>query len=133
MKVQEPKIVCFSCKFSWAYTGNEAAMAANIRNWIPIICCGKLDSKHIMNAFANGAGGVLILGCPEGDCHFHDGNIDAKEKISQLKSSLESYGIEPERIRLVLARDPEGTTVPELIADMKDTVRAIESRHMVNA
>lgn len=133
MKVQEPKIVCFSCKFSWGYLGNETEMASQIRNWVPIICCGKLDPKHIMNAFANGAGGVLILGCPEGGCRFHDSNLEAREKIVLLKSSLESYGIEPERIKLILGSDPEGSTIPELIAEMKEEVKEIESRHMVKA
>ncbi len=133
MKVQEPKIVCYSCKFSWGYLGNEAAMAAQIKNWIPIICCNQLESKHIMNAFANGAGGVLILACPEGDCRLHEGQIEMNEKVALLKKSLETYGIEPERIRLIHASDPEGTTIPELIAGMKETVKAIESRHMVEA
>ena len=127
MSENKPKIVCFSCKFSWGYLGNEDELSAQIKNWVPIICCGKLDAKHIVNAFVHGADGVLILGCPEGDCHYQDGNIEAKKRVALLKNTLKSYGIEPERVRQVLSRDPEGTTIPGLIAEMAEAVQKLES------
>ncbi|MFC1921460.1 hydrogenase iron-sulfur subunit [Chloroflexota bacterium] len=133
MKQQEPKIVCFSCKFSWGYLNDENTMAANIENWIPIICCGKLDAQHIMDAFANGANGVLILGCPEGDCHYQDGNLETKKRIALLKSMMASYGIEPERIKLVLSSDPEGKTIPGLVAEMSKAIKKLKSENMVKA
>ena len=133
MKQQEPKIVCFSCKFSWGYLADEKTLAARMKNWVPIVCSGKLDTKHVMNAFTNGADGVLILGCPEGDCHYQDGNLETRKRIALLKTTLESYGIEPERIRLVLSSDPEGNTIPGLIDEMKDAVKKIGSDKLVSA
>jgi F420-non-reducing hydrogenase iron-sulfur subunit len=130
MSQQEPKIVCFSCKFSWGYLGDNDNSDNRIKNWIPIICCGKLDAKHVVKAFTNGADGVLILGCPEGDCHYQDGNFEAKKRIAMIKNVLESNGIEPERVRLILSRDPEGKTIPGLIAEMGQDVKKIVSRNM---
>lgn len=115
MDNNEPKVVCFSCRFSWGYLGDEATLATQIKNWIPIICSGKLDAKHIIEAFSHGADGVLILGCPEGDCHYQDGNIEVRKRITLLRKAIEPYGIDPERIRLVLDKDPKGTTIPELV------------------
>ena len=57
----KPKVVCFSCKFSWGYLADEAALSSQIKNWIPIICSGKVDAKHMVEAFQHGADGVLIL------------------------------------------------------------------------
>jgi coenzyme F420-reducing hydrogenase delta subunit len=74
MSSYEPKLVCFSCKFGWGYLNDEDALAKQIKNWVPIICSGKVDSSHILNAFRQGADGVLILGCRGGDCHYQDGN-----------------------------------------------------------
>ena len=131
MEQQEPKIVCFSCKFSWGYLGDESALAGQVKNLIPIICCGKLDAEHVMDAFVNGADGVLILGCPERDCHFQDGNLETKKRIALLKSVLASYGIEPERIKLILSSDPDGSTIPGLVAEMSEQVKKIQSGQMV--
>lgn len=120
------KIVCFSCKFSWAYLGDEDAMAARIKNWIPIICAGKIDASYIVDAFALGADGVLILGCPEGDCHFQDGNIEARKRLILLKQVLKTRGIQPERVRMILSRDPEATSMPDLVAEFTAALEKLE-------
>jgi F420-non-reducing hydrogenase iron-sulfur subunit len=121
----EPKVVCFSCKFSWGYLADEDALASQIKNWIPIICSGKVDAKHIIQAFRHGADGVLVLGCPEGDCHYQDGNFEARKRILLLRKTLQSYGIEPERISIELSRDPEGNSIPEHIKTMRETIKKL--------
>jgi len=122
MKHYEPKLVCFSCKFGWGYLGDEIALSRQIKNWLPIICSGKIDMTHVLNAFKNGADGVLILGCPEGDCHFQDGNFEAKKRVYLLQKVLESYGIEKERLRIELSLDPEGKSIPQLVKRMSDSI-----------
>ncbi len=118
----EPKLVCFSCKFGWGYLGDEAELSAQIKNWIPIICSGKVDAAHIIDAFKSGADGVLILGCPEGDCHYQDGNFEARKRVHLLRKVLSSYGIEPERVRIVLSTDPEGKQIPNYVREMSETL-----------
>ncbi|MBU2535441.1 MAG: hydrogenase iron-sulfur subunit, partial [Chloroflexi bacterium] len=118
----EPKVVCFSCKFGWGYLTDEASLSSKIKNWIPIVCSGKIDTKHVMEAFEHGADGVLILGCPEGDCHYQDGNFETKKRVQLLRKVLDSYGIEPERVRMELSLDPDGKRIPELVKSMGETV-----------
>jgi F420-non-reducing hydrogenase iron-sulfur subunit len=124
----EPKLVCFSCKFSWGYLVDEAALSRKIENWIPIICTGKIDTTHMMGAFEKGADGVLILGCPEGDCHYQDGNYEAKKRVYLLRRMLESMGIEKERIRIELSIDPEGRRIPQLMKEMKKELAKLGPR-----
>lgn len=121
----EPKLVCFSCRFGWGYVGDNAELSAQIKNWIPIICSGKIDSTHILDAFRQGADGVLILGCPEGDCHYQDGNFEARKRVLLLRKMLASFGIEPERIRIELSADPEGKTIPQMVRDMGQTLKKL--------
>ena len=121
----EPKLVCFSCKFSWDYLGDGEKLASQIKNWIPIICCGKIDTMHILDAFKQGADGVLILGCPEGECHYQDGNFEAKKRLYLLQRILDSYGIEPERIRIELSLDPEGKSIPARVKKMSESLKKI--------
>jgi F420-non-reducing hydrogenase iron-sulfur subunit len=118
----EPKLVCFSCKFGWGYLNDEDALAKQIKNWVPIICSGKVDSSHILNAFRRGADGVLILGCRGGDCHYQDGNYEAKKRVYLLHKILESYGIEKERLRIELSVDPEGNRIQQLVKEMSDRI-----------
>jgi F420-non-reducing hydrogenase iron-sulfur subunit len=125
MKNFEPKLVCFSCKFSWGYLGNESTLSSQIKNWIPIICSGKVDTNHIVDAFKHGADGVLILGCPEGNCHYQDGNFEAKKRVHLLQRVLSAYGIEPERVRIEFSLDPEGKRIPELVRKMSETVKKL--------
>ena len=108
MQPYEPKIVCFSCDFGWGYLTGRDVLSVKIKHWVPVICSGKMDSTHIMKAFREGADGVLILGCPDGDCHFQDGNYQTRKKVHLLHKVLDSYGIDTRRLRMELGTDPEG-------------------------
>jgi F420-non-reducing hydrogenase iron-sulfur subunit len=120
-----PKLVCFSCKFSWGYLSDETGIAAQVKNWIPVICSGKIDAPEIIEAFHNGADGVLILGCPEGDCHYQDGNCEARKKVYLLQKILETQGIKKERLKIILDRDPEGKRIPEFVMQMSRELAAM--------
>jgi F420-non-reducing hydrogenase iron-sulfur subunit len=122
MASYEPKLVCFSCKFGWGYLTDENLLSRQIKNWVPIVCSGKVDSSHILNAFRQGADGVLILGCRGGDCHYQDGNYEAKKRVYLLHRILESYGIEKERLKIELSIDPEGSRIPQLVKEMSDRI-----------
>jgi len=119
------KIVCFSCKFSWGYLTDDTLLAADIKNWVPIICAGKIDPEYVVEAFTRGADGVLILGCPEGDCHYQDGNLEARKRLAILRQALLTHGIRPERVKLVLSRNPDGKDIPVYISEMAKTISSL--------
>jgi len=123
MSDYDPNLVCFSCKFGWGYLSDENTLSSQIKNWIPIICSGKIDATYIVDAFRRGADGVLILGCPEGDCHYEDGNFEARKRVYLLRKVLEAYGIEKERLKIELSIDPDGRRIPELVAMMKEEIK----------
>jgi coenzyme F420-reducing hydrogenase delta subunit len=122
MKQYEPKLVCFSCKFGWGYLGDEEELRHRVKNWVPIICSGKIDAVHILEAFKQGADGVLILGCAEGDCNYQDGNFEARKRVLLLQGILKAYGIEKERLKIEFSVDPEGNAIPQIVKEMSDAV-----------
>jgi F420-non-reducing hydrogenase iron-sulfur subunit len=130
--MNKPKIVCFSCKFSWGYLEEESSLAAQIKNWIPIICAGKMEASYVVDAFIHGADGVLILGCPEGDCHYQDGNIEAKKRLALLRQVLLTHGIQPQRVKLVLSRDPEGKDIAGYINEMAETINTLSQEQAIS-
>ena len=119
MDEYDPKLICFSCKFGWGYLDDHPSQSKDIKNWVQVTCSGKIETSHILRAFRSGADGVLILGCPEGHCHFQDGNYQTRKKVYLIKKVMDDFGIEPERLGIKLSLDPEGQMIPQLILDMK--------------
>jgi len=119
-----PKLVCFSCKFGWGYL-NGNGYKKQLKDIIPVTCSGKVDTTHIMNAFREGADGVLILGCPDRECHFQTGNYQARKRILLLRKALREFGIEPGRLKIALSLDPEGNQIPVVIKAMKNEIKSL--------
>jgi F420-non-reducing hydrogenase iron-sulfur subunit len=113
-----PKLVCFSCKFGWGYL-NGNGHEKDIENLVPVMCSGKVSATHIIDAFRKGADGVLILGCSDGDCHFQNGNYQTRKRVFLLRRTLKDFGIEPERLKIVLDMDPHGAKISSALKDMR--------------
>jgi coenzyme F420-reducing hydrogenase delta subunit/NAD-dependent dihydropyrimidine dehydrogenase PreA subunit len=120
----EPGIVCFACKFGWGYASDNGNFK-NLKSLVPVVCIGKVDASDILEAFSKGAEGVLLLGCADGDCHFQDGNQEAKKRFYLLQRILESFGIERERLEVVTAIDPKGETIQGIINGLTDKVKGL--------
>ncbi len=121
---KELGIVCFYCKFGWAYVGGEEKFA-HAKTAIPVVCIGKVDITEIIDVFKKGGDGVLLFGCGDGDCHFQDGNQELKKRVYLLNKVLEAFGIEKERLEVVTAIDPEGETVPGIINRFRDKIKTL--------
>ena len=76
---------------------------------IRVMCSGRVDLKHILLAFANGADAMFVGGCHINDCHYNpEGNYDALSMVSLCKILLEYIGINPKRLRLEWVSAGEG-------------------------
>jgi len=59
-----------------------------------------VDVIHILKALENGADGVYLAGCLEGDCHYLTGNLRARKRVQYVKNLLKHIGIEEERVEM---------------------------------
>ncbi|MCD6154768.1 MAG: hydrogenase iron-sulfur subunit [Candidatus Verstraetearchaeota archaeon] len=122
-----PKIIGFLC--NWC--GYAAAdLAGNLRlNYpsnlriIKVMCSGRIDPSHILEAFKKGADGVLIVGCHPGDCHYINGNYRARMRIALLKKLLQEIGLEPERLRIDWASAGEGERFANIVREFFEEIR----------
>ena len=79
--MHEPTIIGFLCNWC-SYEGADSAGRArlvypgNLRI-VRLLCSGRFDPAFVLEAFREGADGVMILGCHPGDCHYKDGNHQA--------------------------------------------------------
>ena len=97
----ERNIVAFLCR-ECAYSAADAA--GNARTALPptirtilVPCTGRVSPLHVLSALAEGADGVYLAGCLEGQCHHRVGNLHALDRVAFLKELLASVGVEPER------------------------------------
>ena len=88
-------------------------------------CSGKVDALHIVKAFENGADGVYVAGCLEGDCHFKNGNIEAAKRVSYLKKLLDEIGIDGERVEMVFMSAGMGERFAQTAVDMTEKIRKL--------
>ena len=120
----EPGVVCFACRFGWGYASDNTA--ANLKSLIPVACIGKVDATDILGAFHKGADGVLLLGCTDGDCHFQDGNQEARKRIYLLHRILDSFGVGKERLEVVTAIDAQAERLPGIINGFSDRLKGLQ-------
>jgi F420-non-reducing hydrogenase iron-sulfur subunit len=99
-----PKVVLFTCNWN-AYSALETAGFQHLSYPPEIIplkveCLGQLSTGIILKSFEKGADGVLLLGCPPGDCHFEFGNRRAEEIFAETKELIELLGYRDEQLKL---------------------------------
>ena len=122
----EPKIVAFCCSFC-AFAAADLAGAMRLQyppnvRIIDLPCTGKVDAIVLMKAFEDGADGVFVAGCLEGQCHYTTGNLRAKKKVMYVKRLLAEVQIEPERVEMFNLSSAMGTRFAEIVKEMTDRI-----------
>ncbi len=125
----EPKIVGFLCNWC-SYRAADLAGSARIKHAsnvriIRVMCSGRVDPNFVLQAFAQGADGVMIAGCHPGECHYINQNYKTMRRFVMLKHLLRQMGVEDERLRLVWASAAEGQQLAEAVDEMVDQVRRL--------
>jgi coenzyme F420-reducing hydrogenase delta subunit len=116
------QIVAFCCHYC-AYAAADLAGVLRLdypaeTKIVEIPCTGRVDALEVLHAFEYGADGVLVAGCLEGDCHFQEGNLNARRRVQRLKDTLESIGLEPERVEMFNLSSAMGTRFAEFMTEM---------------
>jgi coenzyme F420-reducing hydrogenase delta subunit len=125
----QPRIVAFCCNFC-AYAAADLAGSMRL-NYPPnarvirLPCSGKIEILYLLRAIEDGADGVMVMGCLDGDCHFMNGNFRAKKRVAAAKKLLEEVGIEPGRVEMYTLSSAMASKFAEMIADMTEKVRRL--------
>ncbi|THB76660.1 MAG: hydrogenase iron-sulfur subunit [Desulfobacteraceae bacterium] len=89
---------------------------------IQVPCTGRVDIIHLLNAIEDGADGVYVAGCLEGECHYIAGNLKARRKVDYVKRTLEEIGVEPERVEMYNLSSAQGARFAEIANEMVEQV-----------
>ena len=102
--MKNPKVLVFTCNWN-AYSGLEEAGSQHLAYSPAIVplrveCLGQLSAGIILKSFEMGAEGVLMLGCPPGECHFEFGNKRAEETFAEARMLIDLLGYREEQFKL---------------------------------
>ncbi|MFW9937303.1 MAG: hydrogenase iron-sulfur subunit [Candidatus Thorarchaeota archaeon] len=126
---ERPRIVAFLCNWC-SYAGADTCGVSrfqyptNIRP-IRVMCTGRIPKSFILQAFLEGADGVLIGGCHIGDCHYLEGNYDMLRRYNEVHEVLAKVGINPNRFRLEWVSASEGKRFSQVVTEFVETVKKL--------
>ncbi|MEJ2512455.1 MAG: hydrogenase iron-sulfur subunit [Anaerolineales bacterium] len=125
----DPLIIGFTCNWC-SYRAADMAGTARIKyphnvRLIRLMCSGRLDPSFVLKALANGADGVLITGCHPGECHYLEQNYKAMRRVKLLRRTLNQFGINPDRVKLVWASAAEGVRLANEITKYVEVIKKI--------
>jgi F420-non-reducing hydrogenase iron-sulfur subunit len=123
----EPVLIGFTCNWC-SYRAADLAGTARMKyppniRLIRLMCSGRIDPTFVLRALSEGADGVMITGCHPGECHYIEQNLNALRRYLLLRRTLEQFGIDPRRLRLVWASAAEGAHLAEEIAAFVEEMR----------
>lgn len=125
----EPKIIGFTCNWCTYAAADLAGVSrvqypANIR-LVRLMCSGMVHPRMVIEAFTLGADGVLVMGCHLGECHYRDGNYKAQARSKVIEDSMEAFGLELERFRVVWCSSAEADRFVQAVTQLTDKVRQL--------
>ena len=125
----EPKIVAYCCNFC-AFAAADLAGAMRLQyspnvRIIRLPCTGKVDAIVLMKAFEEGADGVFVAGCLEGQCHYLEGNLRAKKRVAYVKKLLGETGIEPQRVEMYNLSSAMGARFAEIVEEVTERIKKL--------
>jgi coenzyme F420-reducing hydrogenase delta subunit len=130
-KAIRPKVVVFACNWRAFNQGDRGEIVPPNHpsgiNIIRIMCSGRLSPALILQSFELGADGVLILSCPEGECHYSFGQKVAESNFATANKIIRLLGYDDHRLRMECPPKYESEKVKEIIDSF---VRELEDLNM---
>jgi coenzyme F420-reducing hydrogenase delta subunit len=93
---------------------------------IKVPCAGKVDLDYMMNAFVEGADGLMIMACHAGNCKSERGNTYAKWRVEDLHRMMEEMGLEKERLEFVTLASNMGGGFSETLTGMEKKLKDLK-------
>jgi coenzyme F420-reducing hydrogenase delta subunit len=88
-------------------------------------CTGRIEEAIMLKAFENGADGVMVVGCLEGDCHYLSGNLRARARVQRVAGIMEKIGLGAERIHMYNLSAGEGAKFAAYANEFVERIRGM--------
>jgi Fe-S oxidoreductase/coenzyme F420-reducing hydrogenase delta subunit len=125
----EPSIIAFTCTWCGYPSANLAGVnkieyPPNVRI-VRVMCSGSVEPGVVMDAFEQGADGVMVIGCLIDSCHYVSGNKKAQDRIDALKKLFDLMGLDSRRLRTEWINASERVKFAKTAREFVEEVRAL--------
>jgi NADPH-dependent glutamate synthase beta subunit-like oxidoreductase/coenzyme F420-reducing hydrogenase delta subunit len=121
-EMKSPKILVFRCQ--WTVLPPPRKEYAVDTRFIDLPCAARVDACHILEAFQKGIDGVMIVACPEEDCHRVRGSRETQHSVARLKERLGQIGLE-ERLHFCTVSPRQPMEMDSELAQFSEKMEAI--------
>ncbi|MEJ5240313.1 MAG: hydrogenase iron-sulfur subunit [Anaerolineales bacterium] len=123
---EDLRLIAFCCQYC-AYAAADLAGALRLQyppdvRIVLLPCSGRLDLLTALLALEEGADGVMVVGCMPGDCHFLEGNLNARRRVEALQKLLQAIGLEAERVRMFNLSSAMAAEFAEAVRTMREQI-----------
>ena len=92
---------------------------------VKLPCSGRVDIIHLMTAMEEGADGIFVAGCLEGDCHYQLGNLRARKRVAYVRDLLDKIGVGGERVVMYNLSAGQGPRFAEIAREMTEKIKKL--------
>ena len=92
---------------------------------VRVPCTGRVGVRDILEALIDGADGVFVAGCMEGDCHYIRGNLRARQRVEYVKTLLEEINLESGRVEMYNLSAGQGPRFAEIVREMTERIQEL--------
>ena len=119
-----PRLLAFVCEND-AYPAFDMAALHRLRispylRIIPVRCIGSINKIWLSDALSAGFDGILQIGCKPGEnyqCHYITGSELMETRSENIRETLQTMMLEPERIHTEFLEIDEYKRIPEIIEE----------------
>lgn len=126
MTASKPEITVLCCKYCGhvpvELAGKKGEQYPATAKVVDVGCTGSVAEIDLLRALEEGAQGVLVVACPEGNCHHLIGNKRAAQRVKWTQTILRSANLGPERIRIVNLGIGHARAFSDAILEMTEAI-----------
>ncbi len=129
---EKPRIMVLACEND-AYPALDMAAMNGMQysafaRVVPVRCLGSVNTIWITDSLNAGYDGVILMGCRQDEnyqCHFVKGSEMAHTRMSKIGDTLQTLGLETERVATYEIAITDTERAPQLINEMEKTIEEI--------
>ena len=124
-----PRVLAICCLYC-GYAAADVAGTSQIHypeavRIVKVPCTGSIEDIDLLRAFEAGVDGVLIFGCPDGQCHHKQGNARAKKMVARVQTLLHRVGLGADRLEFHGLSASMGAEFAATLTDGVERIRAL--------